>query len=142
MWKNYTMEEELNNNEYVEKDKYLRLASDFENYKRRSIKEKDLYIKSATQKILLDILPTIDNFERAVNLDSGIMLIYTNLKNVLFKNGITEIETNGLDFNSDTMEAISQILVDNMSNKVIEVVEKGYMLNGIVIRYSKVVVGI
>ena len=128
--------------EMIEKEKYLRLYSDFENYKRRNIKEKEDYFKNANQKIILDvILPILDNFERAGELETGVRLIFDNLKNNLNKYGIKEVESKGLDFNPDIMEAITQISVENMSGKVVDIVEKGYELNGKIIRFAKVVVG-
>jgi molecular chaperone GrpE len=134
-------EEEVVEVEMVDNDKYLRLASEYENYKRRTTKEKEEYFKNANQKLLLDILPTLDNFERAGDLEEGILLIYTNLKNTLSRNGVKEIEAKGLVFNPDTMEAITQIPMEGMSGKVVDVVEKGYEISGKILRFSKVVVG-
>ena len=136
-----TNEEEVVEVEMVDNDKYLRLASEYENYKRRTTKEKEEYFKNANQKLLLDILPTLDNFERAGDLEEGILLIYTNLKNTLSRNGVKEIEAKGLVFNPDTMEAITQIPMEGMSGKVVDVVEKGYEISGKILSYSKVVVG-
>lgn len=136
-----TNEEEVVEVEMVDNDKYLRLASEYENYKRRTTKEKEEYFKNANQKLLLDILPTLDNFERAGDLEEGILLIYTNLKNTLSRNGVKEIEAKGLVFNPDTMEAITQIPMEGMSGKVVDVVEKGYEISGKILRFSKVVVG-
>lgn len=133
--------EEVVEVEIVDNDKYLRLASEYENYKRRTTKEKEEYFKNANQKLLLDILPTLDNFERAGDLEEGVLLIYTNLKNTLSRNGVKEIEAKGLVFNPDTMEAITQIPMDGMSGKVVDVVEKGYEISGKILRFSKVVVG-
>ena len=138
---NTNEEEEVVEVEMVDNDKYLRLASEYENYKRRTTKEKEEYFKNANQKLLLDILPTLDNFERAGDLEEGILLIYTNLKNTLSRNGVKEIEAKGLVFNPDTMEAITQIPMDGMSGKVVDVVEKGYEISGKILRFSKVVVG-
>ena len=126
----------------IEKDIYLRLASEYENYKRRTTKEKEDYFKTSNEKVLLDIiLPTIDNFERAGILDEGLELIYTNLKNSLSRYNVKEIDTKGLEFNPDTMEAITSISIDGMSGKVVDVIEKGYEINNKVLRFSKVVVG-
>ena len=133
--------EEVVEVEIVDNDKYLRLASEYENYKRRTTKEKEEYFKNANQKLLLDILPTLDNFERAGDLEEGVLLIYTNLKNTLSRNGVKEIEAKGVVFNPDTMEAITQIPMDGMSGKVVDVVEKGYEISGKILRFSKVVVG-
>ena len=129
--------------EMIEKDKYVRLYSEFENYKRRTLKEKEDYYKSANQKILNDILPTLDNFERAGELEKGIKLIYDNLRKSLEKHGVKEVEVKGLDFNSDTMEALTQISAgEDMKGKVVDVIEKGYEINGKIFRYAKVVIGI
>ena len=138
---NTNEEEEVVEVEMVDNDKYLRLASEYENYKRRTTREKEEYFKNANQKLLLDILPTLDNFERAGDLEEGILLIYTNLKNTLSRNGVKEIEAKGLVFNPDTMEAITQIPMEGMSGKVVDVVEKGYEISGKILRFSKVVVG-
>jgi molecular chaperone GrpE len=129
--------------EMVEKDKYLRLYSDFENYKRRTLKEKEDFYKTATQKIISDILPTLDNFERAGELEQGIKLIYDNLKNTLEKHGVKEVNVKGEVFNSDTMEALTQIISgEDLKGKVVDVIEKGYEVNGKIFRFAKVVVGI
>lgn len=138
---NTNEEEEVVEVEMVDNDKYLRLASEYENYKRRTTREKEEYFKNANQKLLLDILPTLDNFERAGDLEEGVLLIYTNLKNTLSRNGVKEIEAKGLVFNPDTMEAITQIPMEGMSGKVVDVVEKGYEISGKILRFSKVVVG-
>lgn len=127
----------------VDKDTYLRLASDFENYKRRTNKEKEEYKISSIEKIVLDILPTLDNFERAGlnKLDEGVKLIYTNLKNSLNKYGVSEIETFEKVFDAETMEAIASVQAPFMDGKVVETVEKGYKINNKIIRFAKVVVG-
>ncbi len=128
--------------EMIEKDKYLRLYAEFENYKRRIHIEKSDYLKSASQKVLVDIIPTLDNFERAGELEEGLKLIYEGLKKTLEKHGVKEVESKGLEFNTDTMEALTQIpMGDEMKGKVVDVIEKGYELNGKIIRFAKVVVG-
>ena len=128
--------------EMIEKDKFVRLYSEFENYKKRTQKEKEDYFKSATQKLLIDIIPTLDNFERAGELEEGIKLVYDNLKKVLERNGVKEVEVKGLVFDSDVMEALTQIPAgDELKGKVVDVVEKGYELNGKIIRFAKVIVG-
>lgn len=136
-------ESESVNVEMIEKDVYVRLLSDFENYKRRSQKEKEEYLKTASQKLLLDIIPIMDNFERAGELETGVQLVYDILKKVVDKHGLKEIDVKGLDFNADTMEALTQIVAgDDMIGKVVDVFEKGYELNGKIIRFAKVTVGI
>jgi molecular chaperone GrpE len=129
--------------EMIEKEKYVRLYSEFENYKRRTQKEKEEYLKTANQKMAVDIIPSLDNFERAGKLETGVQLIYDNLKKTLERYGVKEVDAKGLDFNADTMEALTQIPAgDDLKGKVVDVVEKGYELNGKVIRFAKVVVGI
>lgn len=142
-WEDGTIEYIVESN-IVNKDTYLRLASDFENFKRRTNKEKEEYKVSSIQKIVLDILPTLDNFERAGvdKLDEGVKLIYTNLKNSLSKYGVTEIDTFEKDFDADSMEAITSFQAPFMQNKVVETIEKGYKINDKIIRFAKVVVGV
>lgn len=137
------VESPTNDVEMIEKEKYVRLYSEFENYKRRTQKEKEEYIKNANQKVLLDIIFTIDNFERAGELEQGMKLIYDGLKKTLDKYGVKELSVKGLKFNSDTMEALSQVPSGSeFKEKVIDVIEKGYELNGKIIRFAKVIVGL
>ncbi len=144
--KNETITEEtvkVTESEMIEKEKYVRLYSEFENYKKRTQKEKEEFLKTANQKMVVDIIPTLDNFERAGKLETGIQLIYDNLKKTLSRYGVNEVDAKGLDFNADIMEALTQIHAgDDLKGKVVEVIEKGYELNGKVIRFAKVVVGI
>ncbi len=128
--------------EMVEKEKYMRLYADFENFKKRAQKEQEDFFKTANQKTLLAIIPTLDNFERAGTLDAGLELVYTNLKKTLEGFGLKETEAKGLDFDSDKMDAISHMPAQDETSKgkVFEVVEKGYELHGKIIRYAKVVV--
>lgn len=135
-------------------DKYLRLYSEFDNYKRRTQKEKlDLY-KTAGEDIFINLLPVMDDFERALksmeetkdydSLKSGVYLIYNKLLGVLKSNGATPMEsTVGKEFDSDFQDAITQIPApeDKLKGKVVDEIEKGYTLNDKVIRYAKVVVG-
>lgn len=132
--------------EMVEKSTYVRLYSEFENFKRRTQKEKEDYTKTAIQKVVVDILPSLDNFERAIattgELEKGIQLIFDNLKKTLEKYGVKEVDAKGLVFDADTMEALTQIPSgDEMKGKVVDVIEKGYELNGKIVRFAKVVVG-
>jgi len=122
-------------------DKYLRLHAEFDNFRKRTTKEKIDLSKSANEKIILDILPIIDNFERAKPLSDGISLIYKDLQIKLINRGVSEIVCDGVVFDTDLHEAISILPIeDKESGTIIEVVEKGYKLNGKVIRFSKVVV--
>lgn len=135
------------------KDKYLRLYSEFENFRRRTNKEKYDIIAQANEKLLGDILPVVDDFERAnkVHEESkdleahvkGIELIYKKLKSTLESKGIKKMEALGKDFDAEVHEAITQIPVENKKQrgKVVDVIEEGYYLNDKVLRFAKVVVG-
>jgi len=135
-------------------DKYIRLSAEFDNFRRRSLKEKMELIKNAGEDILLNLLPVMDNFERALKsieskgdentaIKEGIELIYNNFKEFLNQRGIKEIEATGKDFDTDNHEAITKIPApqEELKGKVIDVIEKGYTLHGKVIRFAKVVVG-
>ena len=134
-------------------DKYLRLYSDFENFRKRSAKEKLDIIKTASNDIMKDMIIILDDFERAINankevedvktLKDGFSLIHDKFKKSLVSKGLSEIEAKGEVFDVDKHEALTQIPVDkkNQKGKVVDVIEKGYYLNGSVIRYAKVVVG-
>lgn len=134
-------------------DKYLRLYSDFDNYRKRTAKEKIEWIKSAGEEAFTNLLPVIDDFERAIKsntetsdikaINEGINLIYHKFKNTLVQKGLEEMKTIGEVFNPDMHEAITNIPApsEEMKGKVIEEVEKGYLLNGKIIRYAKVIIG-
>lgn len=136
-------------------DKYLRLSAEFDNFRRRSLKEKMELIKSAGEDILLNLLPVMDNFERALKsiegkeaeetaaIREGIELIYNNFKEFLAQRGVKEIEAIGSEFDTDHHEAITKIPAPepSMKGKVIDVIEKGYLMHEKVIRFAKVVVG-
>jgi molecular chaperone GrpE len=134
-------------------DKYLRLSAEFDNFRKRTHREKMDLIKTASGDLLIKILPVIDDIERglvAVNtaqdLDAvkqGMNLIYSRFKEFLQTNGIKEIEALSEEFNTDFHEAVTKIPVSDeaMKGKVVDVVEKGYYLYDKVIRYPKVVVG-
>ena len=134
-------------------DKYLRLYSDFENFRKRTIKEKSQLISSASSNVLADLLPILDDFERAIehNIDvddtssikEGFLLIYNKFKNTLEGKGLKPMESKGDVFDIDHHEAVTNIPVedDDQKGKVVDVIEKGYYLNDKVLRYAKVVVG-
>ncbi len=134
-------------------DKYLRLSAEFDNYRKRTLKEKMDLIKNAGEETIVGILPIIDNFERAIKanektedikaVNEGVNLIYNNLKGFLNQQGVKEIDAEGKELNVDEHEAITKIPApsEDLKGKVVEVVEKGYKLNDKIIRFSKVVVG-
>ena len=133
-------------------DKYLRLYSEYDNYRKRTANEKIELIKTAAESTIIALLPILDDFERALPTMEksedkthyeGIMLIYNKLKRTLEQKGLEEIKATGEPFNTDEHEALTQIPApsEDMKDKVIDVVQKGYKLNGKVIRYARVVVG-
>lgn len=133
--------EEINN-------KYIHLNADFDNYKKRTLKEKMDLMKYANENILLKFLPILDNFERAKKsikndiILEGIDIIYNDFIKLLKQQGIEEIESLGKKFDTDLHEAINILPTDEKNKgKIIDVVEKGYKLKGKVIRVSKVIVG-
>lgn len=135
------------------KDTNLRLHAEFDNYRKRTIKEKIEMSKTASEEVIVDLLPVLDDFERALQnisnanvnnpFTEGILLIYNKLLKILSQKGLEEIKANDEAFNTDYHEAISHIPVENSErkDKIIDVVQKGYMLQGKVIRFAKVVVG-
>lgn len=138
----------------AEKDKYLRLAAEFDNYRRRAAKERLELIGTASEEVLTGFLPVLDDCQRALDVldkstDSaaakeGTELIYNKLYSYLKSKGVEQIEAVGKDFDTDFHEAVAQFPVDDKKkkNKIIDVVQNGYTLNGKVIRFAKVVVGI
>lgn len=138
----------------VANDSYLRLAAEFDNYRRRTAKERLDLISTANEEIIIELLPIVDDFERALSLlkeskDSdaakeGTSLIYNKIVAFLKKNGVEAIEAIGNDFDTDFHEAIAQIPIEDKKkkNKVIDLAQKGYTMGGKVIRYAKVVIGI
>ena len=136
-----------------ERNKYLRLSADFDNYRKRTLKEKMDLTKLAGEEILTKMLPVLDDLERALNsvqetvdteaIKEGIRLIYNKFSNYLSQQGIKEIEALHKDFDTDFHEAVSQTPApdETLKGKVVDVIEKGYLLNGKVIRHSKVIIG-
>lgn len=134
-------------------DKHLRLYSEFDNFRKRNARERVDLIKTAGEDIFKAILSTIDDFERAIKanettsdiktVNEGIQLIYAKMKNSFTQKGLEAMESIGKEFNSDIMEAITHIPApsEDLKGKVVDEVEKGYILNGKVIRYAKVIVG-
>lgn len=135
------------------KDKHLRLQAEFDNFRKRTLKEKTDLIKSGGESVLIRILPVIDDFDRALALMKeipdddpakiGFLLIYNKFRNFLTENNVKEIESAGSDFNVDHHHALSKIPApsDEMKGKIVDVIEKGYLLNDRVIRFAKVIIG-
>ena len=135
------------------KEKFVRLYAEFENYRRRTNQERLDLIVTANGGLLKDLLPVLDDFDRAIAnneqlddvaaLREGFKLIQNKFKQILLSKGLQEMEAKGLPFDSDLHEAIANIPApeDTLKGKVIEDVEKGYYLNDKVLRFAKVVVG-
>jgi molecular chaperone GrpE len=134
-------------------DKYIRLSAEFDNYRKRTLREKMDLSKYATDELLLKLLPVMDDFDRAVShmetstdstaLKNGIDLIYVKFVEFLRQNGVREIETKDAVFDVDLHDAIAKVSVpeEEKKGRIIDVVQKGYYLQDKVIRHSKVVVG-
>ena len=133
-------------------DKYLRLYSEFDNYRKRTIKEKSDLYKTASSDLILALLPVLDDFKRANKafeesedikaIKDGIELIFNKFKSTLNMKGVKEMETIGEVFDTEFHEAITQIdASEDMKGKIVDEIEKGYFLNDKVLRYAKVVVG-
>lgn len=146
-------EEQLSQDLASEKDKFLRLFAEFENYKRRTAKERIELFKTANQDVLFAMLPVLDDFDRALAeikktddnvLIQGVELIQEKLKSTLVSKGLEEVEIKAGDaFDADFAEAITQIPApsDKMKGKIVDVIEKGYKLGEKIIRFPKVVIG-
>ncbi len=156
--KNVETEEKESSKDTEEKleelnDKYIRLAAEYDNYRRRTLKEKMELSKSAGEDILINILPVMDDFERGLEsidkakevdaIKEGVLLIYNKFKEFLKQRGVKEIEAKEKDFDTDLHEAVTKIPApsEELKGKVVDVIEKGYLLNDKVIRYAKVVIG-
>jgi len=148
-----TNEEKLEEDLAKEKDKFLRLFAEFENFKKRTAKERIDLFRTANQEVLQALLPVLDDFDRAMIqisktddelLLKGVQLIQEKLKSTLVSKGLEEVELKaGDDFNADFAEAITQIPApsDKLKGKIVDVVEKGYKLGDKIIRFPKVVIG-
>ena len=135
------------------KDKYLRLAAEFENYKRRTTKERADLFKTANQELMVALLPVLDDFDRArqhtqgaadpAALQNALDITYSKLNKTLQQKGLTPMNAKGGDFDAELHEAITQIPApsDDLRGKIVEEVEKGYYLGDKVIRHAKVVLG-
>ena len=136
-----------------QKDKYLRLSADFDNFRKRTLREKIDMTLQAGEGIYVKILPVLDDLERAMKsieeakdleaVKKGILLIYNKFKEYLSQQGVREIDAMHKEFDTDVHEAVTKIPVKNkkLKGKVVDIIEKGYYLNDKVIRYSKVVIG-
>ena len=134
-------------------DKYLRQVAEFDNYRKRTMKEKADLIKNGGERVMESILPVLDDFERAIanmskdesakDILTGIELIHNKFIGILKQNGLQKIETENADFNTDFHEAIAMVPVPTpeLKGKVIDCVQTGYMLNDKVLRHAKVAVG-
>jgi len=135
------------------KDKHIRLQAEFDNYRKRTLKERMELLKTASESLLVGILPVIDDFDRAVqtldnveeesHVKDGVKLIYNKFQDFLKQNGVKEIEAKEQTFDTDLHEAITTFPAptEDLKGKIIDVVQKGYYLNDKVIRHSKVVIG-
>lgn len=133
------------------KDKYVRLYSDFDNYKRRVVKERYETITTANKDLIADLLPVLDDLERAANVEAagdtvheGVQLVYSKFLKVLEQKGLKIMEiVPGDDFDSEFHEAVAQIPApeEKLKGKIIDVIEKGYFLGEKVVRFAKVVTG-
>ncbi len=148
-----TPEQKLEEDLATEKDKFLRLFAEFENYKRRTAKERIDLFKTANQEVIQAMLPIMDDFDRAITeikktddniLLEGVELISEKLKSTLYAKGLEEVTVKAGDiFNADFAEAITQIPAPspNLKGKIVDVIEKGYKLGDKIIRFPKVVIG-
>ncbi len=148
-----TVEEQLQEDLAKEKDKFLRLFAEFENFKRRTTKERIDLFKTANEEVLQAMLPVMDDFDRAMIeisksedeiLLKGVELIHEKLKSTLFSKGLEQVELSAGDpFNADFAEAITQIPAPSkeLKGKIVDVIEKGYKLGDKIIRFPKVVIG-
>lgn len=148
-----TAEEKLQYENSALNDKYLRLFAEFDNYKRRTQKERVELLQTAGKDVVVSLLPVLDDFERALKatenatevsaIRDGIMLVQTKLKSILTQKGLKEVESINTVFDTDLHEAITKIPAptDDLKGKVVDELEKGYTLNDKVIRFAKVVVG-
>jgi molecular chaperone GrpE len=146
-------EEKLNEELKQANDKYLRLYAEFDNFRRRTIKEREDARKTEGKDIIVALLPVLDDFERAlrsmenvtdvVPVKEGVALIQHKLRNILMQKGLKEMQSIGTPFDPDLHEAITSIPAptDDMKGKVVDEMEKGYELNEKVVRFAKVIVG-
>lgn len=135
------------------KDKYLRLYAEFDNYRKRTMREKEMMIKTASENTISAILPSLDDFSRAMKvadaddndetLPDGIRLVYNKMMKAMEQRGLKVMESTGEKFDPDLHEALTKVPAptDDLKGKVMDTIERGYYLNDKIIRYAKVVVG-
>lgn len=151
---NNPAENSVSQEEYQQlNQKYLRLYAEFENYKKRTIRERMDLVRNASQETIIDLLPVLDDFDRAKktaedesseeSFSEGVELVYNKLYKILKNKGLKPMETDGKEFDPELHEAISEIPApsEDMKSRIIDTVEKGYFLNDKIIRHAKVVVG-
>lgn len=148
-----SVEEKLKEENAHLNDKYLRLFAEFDNFKRRTQKERVELLQTAGKDVVVSLLPVLDDFERALKatentmeinaLREGVVLVQNKLKGILNQKGLKEVESLNTEFDTDKHEAITKIPApsDDLKGKVVDELEKGYTLNDKVIRFAKVVVG-
>ena len=136
-----------------QKKEYLFLRADFDNYRKRTLREREELIKNAAERVMLSVLPVVDDFERGLKatqsaddadaVRQGMELIYNKLIKYLEAKGVKPIETTGETFNADIAEAIAMIPApsEDLKGKILDTTQKGYMINDKVLRHAKVVVG-
>ncbi|MEO8795019.1 MAG: nucleotide exchange factor GrpE [Daejeonella sp.] len=134
-------------------NKYMRLYAEFDNYKRRTVKERMELLQTAGKDVIVELLPVLDDFERAAKametatdvnaVKEGVALVQNKLKNLLAQKGLKEMEAKGKTFDADIHEGITSIPAptNDMKGKIVDELEKGYFLNDKVIRFAKVVIG-
>lgn len=145
--------EQLQQQLEAQQKEYLLLMAEFDNFRRRTLKEKQDIIKNAAEKAMVDLLPVVDDFERALDamsksgdveaLAEGVQLIYSKMVKYLEQQGVKPIESTGKEFDADLFEAITTFPApdESMRGKVVDTTTKGYMINDKVLRHAKVVVG-
>jgi molecular chaperone GrpE len=145
--------EQLQQQLEAQQKEYLLLMAEFDNFRRRTLKEKQELIKNASEKAMVELLPVVDDFERALDamsksgdvdaLAEGVNLIYTKMVKYLEQQGVKPIESTGKDFDPDLFDAITTFPApdESMRGKVVDTTTKGYMINDKVLRHAQVVVG-
>ena len=134
----------------ITKDKWIRTVAEFDNFRRRSSSEKSTWIKNATQRVMLELCDVVDNFERALmqdpdngdgkSFEKGVKLIYKQLSDLLTKEGVKKIEAMEQDFNPKYHEALTKIPSELEEDKIVAVIQNGYMMNDKIIRAARVAV--